>query len=107
MSFTLNYYVNSEFTMALICINPYADYAANSSVYQPECKEAIFNSLEKHTCRKTFRGGFTFLGLFNHMLSMQGALMLKQWIIGEKVCGEIQSFFNEPLISTEEAARRV
>jgi len=38
--------------MALICINLYADYAANSSVYQPESKEAIFNSLEKHTLRE-------------------------------------------------------
>lgn len=40
--------------MALIYINPYADYAANSSVYQPESKEAIFNSLEKHTLREDF-----------------------------------------------------
>lgn len=41
--------------MALICINPDADYAANSSVYQPESKEAIFNSLEKHTLREDFQ----------------------------------------------------
>lgn len=41
--------------MVLICINPYADYAANSSVYQPESKEAIFNSLEKHTLQEDFQ----------------------------------------------------
>lgn len=41
--------------MALICINPYANYAANSSVYQPQSKEAIFNSLEKHTLQEDFQ----------------------------------------------------
>ena len=49
----LSEFLNS--TTALICINPYADYAANSSVYQPESKEAIFNSLEKHTLREDFQ----------------------------------------------------
>lgn len=36
-------------------MNPYADYAANSTVYQPESKEAIFNSLEKHTLWEEFQ----------------------------------------------------
>lgn len=48
----------SEFlniTMVFICINPHADYAANGSVYQPESKEAIFNSLEKHTLWEDFQ----------------------------------------------------
>lgn len=51
-------------TMALICINPYADYAANSSVYQPGSKEAIFNSLEKHTLWKDFQWRLYIMGLF-------------------------------------------
>lgn len=50
--------------MALICINPYADYAANSSVYQPGSKEAIFNSLEKHTLWKDFQWRLYIMGLF-------------------------------------------
>lgn len=33
--------------------------------------------------------------------------MLKQWIIGEKGWGEIQSSSNEPLISAEGGERRV
>lgn len=44
-------------TMTLICINTSADYAGgkkSSSVYQPKSKEAIFNSLEKHTLREDF-----------------------------------------------------
>lgn len=49
--------------MTLICINTYADYAGGvrgervgepSSVYQPKSKEAIFNSLEKHTLQEDF-----------------------------------------------------
>lgn len=44
-------------TMTLICINTSADYAGGKkpgSVYQPKSKEAIFNSLEKHTLREDF-----------------------------------------------------
>lgn len=79
--------------MALICINPYADYAANSSVYQPGSKEAIFNSLEKHTLWKDFQQRLYIMRLFEYMLSMQRRL------------GEIQSSSNELLISAEEGER--
>lgn len=39
---------------AFIFLNPDADYAAGGCVYQPESKEAIFNSLEKHTLWEDF-----------------------------------------------------
>lgn len=39
--------------MAFICIKLDVDYAANGCVYQPESKEAIFNSLGKKKHKHT------------------------------------------------------
>lgn len=53
LSSTFNHYLNSEFNHRNSS-NRHADYAANSNVYQPESREAIFNSLEKHTLQDDF-----------------------------------------------------